>query len=286
MCLLARLTRHRWDYTLPQDLTLKEKIHQANIHVHHLEAQYYELLHPEVYSKQEQKRTTAKLQEVDKLITDNHRVALDVGAGTGNLTGKLLHMGYTVTAVDISQEMCAILPKKYPAYLKNEKLKVICAPIEEMDFEEQQFDAITCYSVLHHLPDYIYALRCLSVFLKKGGVMYLDHEASPFYWKNEPSMLSSLVKGIYLHSNPLLNSLYFQITGLRVPSIDYELSDYWHKKEHALNHGSIKQLFKDEKYQFSKRTDYYETSTWIPSPLSFIYRLLCSPEMSCWTAKK
>ena len=271
---------------MPQDPTLKEKIHQANIDVHHLEAQYYELLHPEVYSKQEQKRTTAKLQEVDKLITGNHNVALDVGAGTGNLTGKLLQMGYTVTAVDISQEMCTILQKKYAPYLKINKLRVVCSPIEELDFEAGKFDAITCYSVLHHLPDYIGALRCLSVFLKKGGVIYLDHEASPFYWKNEPSMLSTLVKGFYLHSNPLLNSLYFQITGLRVPSIDYELSDYWHKKEHALNHARIGQVFKDENYQFSKRTDYYETSTWIPSPLSIMYRLLCSPEMSCWVAKK
>ncbi len=269
-----------------QDPTLKEKIHQANISVHHLEAQYYELLHPEVYSKQEQKRITAKLKMIDKLVTDNRKMALDFGAGTGNLTGKLLHLGYTVTAVDISQEMCGILQKKYFAYMQSKKLTVVCSPIEELTFEEGQFDLITCYSVLHHLPDYVGALRCLSVFLKEGGVIYLDHEASPFYWKNEPTMLASLVKGIYLHSNPLLNSLYFQMTGLRVPSIDYELSDYWHKKEHALDHGSIGQVFKDENYEFSTRTDYYETSTWIPSPLSIIYRLLCSPEMSCWIAKK
>jgi len=273
-------------YTLLQDPTLKEKIHQANITVHHLEAQYYELLHPEVYSKQEQKRTAFKLQEIDKLVTENHKVALDVGAGTGNLTGKLLQMGYSVTAVDISQEMCAILKRKYLGYLKSNRLTVVCSPVEELSFEEGKFDVVTCYSVLHHLPDYVGALHYLSIFLKKGGVIYLDHEASPFYWKNEPSGLSTIVKGVYLHSNPLLNSLYFQITGLKVPSIDYELSDYWHKKEHALDHDSIGRVFKNENYLFSKRIDYYETSTWIPSPLAVFYRLLCSPEMSCWIAKK
>jgi len=139
-------------YTLLQDPTLKEKIHQANITVHHLEAQYYELLHPEVYSKQEQKRTAFKLQEIDKLVTENHKVALDVGAGTGNLTGKLLQMGYSVTAVDISQEMCAILKRKYLGYLKSNRLTVVCSPVEELSFEEGKFDVVTCYSVLHHLP--------------------------------------------------------------------------------------------------------------------------------------
>ncbi|MGA2681179.1 MAG: class I SAM-dependent methyltransferase [Candidatus Bathyarchaeia archaeon] len=269
-----------------QDPKLKEKIHQANISVHQLEAQYYELLHPEVYSKEEQKRTNAKLQMIDKLVTDNGKIALDVGAGTGNLTGKLLRMGYTITAVDISPEMCEILRRKYLAYLQKSKLTVICATIEELSFEEGQFDLVTCYSVLHHLPDYVDALRCLSVFLKRGGVIYIDHEASPFYWKNEPSSLSNLVKGLYLHSNPLLNSLYFQMTGLSTPSIDYELSDYWHKKEHALNHGRIRRLFDSENYASTRRYDYYETSTWIPNPLAIIYRLLCSPEMSCWIAKK
>ena len=108
-------------YTLLQDPTLKEKIHQANITVHHLEAQYYELLHPEVYSKQEQKRIATKLREIDKLVSENHKVALDFGAGTGNLTGKLLQMGYTVTAVDISAEMCVILQEKIRRLPANQK---------------------------------------------------------------------------------------------------------------------------------------------------------------------
>jgi ubiquinone/menaquinone biosynthesis C-methylase UbiE len=283
---LARLTRENEEYTVLQDQALKEKIHQANISVHQLEAQYYELLHPEVYTKQEQKRITAKLQTADKLVTDNQKNALDVGAGTGNLTGKLLQMSYTVTAVDISAEMCAILKRKYNGYLQSNKLTIACSPIEDLAFEVGKFDLIACYSVLHHLPDYVNALRCLSVFLKKGGVIYIDHEASPFYWKTEPSGLANLIKGVYFHSNPIFNSLYFQITGLKVPSIDYCLSDYWHKKEHALDHGSIQQIFKDENYTFARRTDYYEAATWIPNPLFLIYRVLCRPEMSYWMAKK
>jgi ubiquinone/menaquinone biosynthesis C-methylase UbiE len=271
---------------LLKDETFKEKIHEANVSVHQQEAQYYELLHPEVYSKQEQKRIVAKLKMIDRLVTNNQKSALDVGAGTGNLTGKLLQMGYKVTAVDISTEMCAILQTKYKAYLKNGKLIIINLPIENLTFDVGKFDLIACYSVLHHLPDYLAALRSLSVFLKKGGIIYIDHEASPFYWKTERSSLANFVRGIYFHSNPIFNILYFQVIGLRVPSIDYSLSDYWHKKEHALDHKSIEQIFEKENYEFSRRTDYYPNSTWIPNPLSKIYRLLCAPEMSFWMAKK
>lgn len=269
-----------------QDQTLKEKIHQANVSVHHLEAQYYELVHPEVYSKKEQKRISAELALVDKIVTNNRKRALDVGAGTGNLTEKLLQMGYIVTAVDISPDMCGILEKKYKGYLRSGRLTIVCSPIEELDFEPGAFDLVTLYSVLHHLPDYEGALRCLSVFLKRGGVFYIDHEASPTYWKSEPSMLTNIVKNLYLHSNPMLNSVYFQLTGLKIPSISYALSDYWYKKEHALDHGVVQEVFTREGYMSASRQDYYETSSWIPNPLSSIYRLLCRPEMSCWIAKK
>ena len=187
---------------LPQDETLKEKILQANVMVHRQEAQYYELLHPEVYSKKEQTRITSKLQMIDGLVTDNKKNALDVGAGTGNLTGKLLKMSYKVTAVDISPEMCTILKTKYSSYLKAGKLTVINSPIDNLSFNAGTFDLITGYSVLHHLPDYLTALGTLSVFLKKGGVIYIDHEASSFLWKSESSTLANFVKGIYLSFKP------------------------------------------------------------------------------------
>ena len=265
---------------------LRETIHEANIAVHRFEAEYYELLHPEVYGKQEQKRINSALKMVDKLIADNQKKALDFGAGTGNLTGKLLHMDYKVTAIDISAEMCAILKNKYQSYLEAEKLIVINSPIEDVSFDRDEFDLITCYSVLHHLPDYVDAIQRLSVFLKKGGVMYLDHEASPFYWESESHNVARLAKSIYFHSNPLLNTLYFQIIGVKIPSLDYNLSDYWHKKEHALDHRKIEYIFEKENYDFLTRIDYHLKGTWVFNPIFYVYRRICKPEMSCWVAKK
>ncbi len=269
-----------------KDATLKERIHRANINVHQFEAQYYELLHPEVYSKKEQKRITTQLKIIDTLIASNQKKALDFGAGTGNLTSKLLKLGYTVIAVDISPEMCAILKKKFTPDIVESKLTVLNSPIEDLSFERAKFDLITCYSVLHHLPDYLAALQNLCVFLKQGGVIYIDHEASPFYWQKERSSLASFIKDIYFHSNPIINSIYFQTIGLRVPTIDYTLSDYWHKKEHPINHQAIECTFKQEGFTAINREDYYQSSTWLPNPLYVIYRLLCTPEMSFYLAKK
>jgi ubiquinone/menaquinone biosynthesis C-methylase UbiE len=268
-----------------EEQTFREQIHRANIDVHRSEAKFYEAIHPEVYSKKEQKRVTAQLKAIDKLVTNNQKKALDVGAGTGNLTGKLLAMGYHVTATDISPEMCAILKKKYSRYLRI-KLLVVNSPIEALNFSKGEFDLITSYSVLHHLPEYESALRALCGFLKKGGVVYIDHEASPYYWTSEKGMLASIIKGFTFHSNPILNSLYFGIVGLKVPTIDYTLSDYWFKKEHALDHQVIGQVFKQEGFELCKRTDHYLTGTWLPNPLSYIYRLICKPEMSFWVARK
>jgi ubiquinone/menaquinone biosynthesis C-methylase UbiE len=266
---------------------LTAKIHEANISLHRIEVNYYELFHPEVYSRKEQKRITAALNKADKLITDSHKKALDFGAGKGNLTDKLLSLGYTVTAVDISPEMCEALRKKFKREIVAKRLTVINSPIEDVAFSRGTFDLVACYSVLHHIPDYEGALRRLCSFVKTGGVMYLDHEASPYYWNSEPSMLGELVKAIYLHSNPLINSLYFRVVGFNVPpNVDYGLSDYWYKKEHPLDHSKIQRIFKEEKFGFFERTDYHGEGTWVVNPLSVVYRHVCRADISCWLAKK
>jgi len=223
---------------------LREKIHKANVAVHKVEVSYYELFHPEVYGKNEQKRVTSVLSTIDRQIENNQKRALDFGAGIGNITEKLLAMEYRVTAVDISAEMCAVLRRRFESDVENGKLLVVNSPVEDTVFGKSSFDLIACYTVLHHLPDYQGTLRKLCGFLKKGGVMYLDHEASPYYWKPEPTSLAELLKSVYFHSNPMLNYLYFRIVELNVSVLDYSFSDYWHKKEPPMEHQRVERIFK------------------------------------------
>ena len=44
------------------DEDLRVRIHEANVEVHRFEAEHYELLHPEVYGKQEQQRIESILK--------------------------------------------------------------------------------------------------------------------------------------------------------------------------------------------------------------------------------
>jgi 2-polyprenyl-3-methyl-5-hydroxy-6-metoxy-1,4-benzoquinol methylase len=268
------------------DQDFRESVHAANVKVHRFEAQNYEVLHPEVYGREEQERVYSTLKIVDHLVASNSRRALDFGAGTGNLTGKLLRMGYSVVAVDISAEMCSILSRRYCNFVSRGKLSIVNSPIEEAGFSREEFDVIACYSVLHHLPDYVETIEKLSSILRKGGVIYIDHEASPSYWARETSALANLIKSLYFHSNPILNAFYFSIAGIQVPKVDYVLSDYWHKKEHPLDHNLIKRIFEEENFLFAKRIDYHSKASWIPNPLFLVFRYFCKPEMSYWIAQK
>lgn len=264
---------------------LRKRIHEANVEFHRFEARYYEFIHPEIFNKIEQKRLISALRKVDKLIDDNQKKALDFGAGTGNLTGKLLNMGYKVTAVDISAEMCELLKNRYINYLKNKKLRVIDSKVEDISFSKDKFDLITCYSVLHHLPDYVDVIRKLTFLLKKGGVMYLDHEESPFIW--DQTQNHTRLHHIYLTSNWLLNFLTNRIRrSLNIPPIDYALADYWIKKEHHLDHKKIEHVFEEENFNFFMREDFHLHKTWILNPIFYIYKFTCKPDMSLWIAKK
>lgn len=272
--------------------SLTKKIHQANLSVHKTEAFQYELRHPEIWSKHEQTRLKKGLKLIDKEITSKPKTALDFGAGTGNLTDKLLDLGYCVWAIDISPEMCKVLANKHQTAIENNQLKIINAPIEEADFKAQTFDIVACYSVIHHIPDYPSTIKQLAQLLKMGGVMYLDHEASPAWWTTEISYKRRSLKKLVSLSDELLNKLYLTghgvspLFGTKLVANDYGLADYWTSTANHLDHTVIGHVFADLGFSFFKRFDYHLYNSWLSNPLFDVYGHVCVPNMSCWIAKK
>ena len=126
---------------------------------------------------------------------------LDVACGTGDMCIELLKRGCTVTGVDLSEEMLAI------AKVKGERLKVKVeiADAENLPFEEESFDGVTCAFGVRNFVHLEQGLSEMLRVLKPGGRMVILELATPdnklvrpfynFYTKHIIPWLGSRIAG-------------------------------------------------------------------------------------------
>ncbi len=170
-----------------KDNDLAKKIYEENVRVHRFEAPIYERIHPEIFNPRVQQELQEDLSLIRKLLPspnpfaslEGRPLALDIGCGTGNISIKLLKLGFRVTAVDISQEMLDIFQEK----VKNlpeagHNLNIICLDIDSFLAKEElsSYDCVMVHSVLHHLPHYSDTIYRVSKLLSNGGLIYISHE--------------------------------------------------------------------------------------------------------------
>lgn len=153
-----------------------------NIAIHDRIAKKYDRLHGEIFNEVEQARLKRDLERAVAAIASGSRCALDVGCGSGNLTRHLLENECVVTAADVSQGFLDLVRSRHPAV---ETHRLNGADLSEMP--DGTFDLVAAYSVLHHIPDYLAAIREMGRVCKPGGVLYLDHEPSEGYWAANPA---------------------------------------------------------------------------------------------------
>ncbi len=97
---------------------------------------------------------------------------LDVACGTGVLFPDYLARSVrSLTAVDLSPEMVKIAREKFP------QVKVLCADVEEMQFE-QRFDLIMVYNAFPHFPKPERLIARLASLLKPRGCLSIAHSMS------------------------------------------------------------------------------------------------------------
>jgi SAM-dependent methyltransferase len=99
-------------------------------------------------------------------IRPGHR-ALDVGCGTGALTGELVErLGVArVAAVDPSAQFVAATSARYPG------ADVRCADAGDLPFADESFDAVLAQLVVHFLPDPVAGLAEMRRVARRGGVI-------------------------------------------------------------------------------------------------------------------
>jgi len=150
---------------------------KQNSNAHDKVFKVYNLKHPEIYNSVEQSRIKKIILSVVKK-NKNLRV-LDVGAGTGNLALKFLDLNCKVTASDVSKKSLGLLKELSN---NNPNLKLAIIKNKKLPFDENQFDIVCTYSVLHHIPDYLFTVQEMIRVCKPNGFIYIDHECNENKW--------------------------------------------------------------------------------------------------------
>jgi SAM-dependent methyltransferase len=149
---------------------------------HDAVADQYSKVHPDIFNSVEQQRLSIELELLKKNLSLDSRV-LDFGCGSGNLTDHLMGFGFHVVSADVSRNFLNLVADRFNGNPRHSVYLLTGDPA--LDLQEMKFDAICMYSVLHHVPDYLKCLESLTHRVLPGGLFFIDHEASPDFWRGQ-----------------------------------------------------------------------------------------------------
>jgi ubiquinone/menaquinone biosynthesis C-methylase UbiE len=152
---------------------------RSNRTAHDNVAESYNAKHFEIYNSFEQRRLAQLVDKLTRLLPQDKLYVLDFGAGTGNLTKLFLANNCSVVASDVSPKSLAALQRE----VTHASLKTVVLHGDSIPFADDTFDITATYSVLHHIPDYLAAVKEMVRVTKSGGLIFIEHEANENKWK-------------------------------------------------------------------------------------------------------
>lgn len=106
-------------------------------------------------------------------VFSSHLSVLDVACGTGDMMVELTKYGYTVTGVDLSEQMLAVARRKAAS------ARFQLADAEALPFADASFDAVTCAFGVRNFVHLEQGLGEMVRVLKPGGRMAILELATP-----------------------------------------------------------------------------------------------------------
>jgi SAM-dependent methyltransferase len=155
-----------------------------NIERHERIAHKYDEIHGEILNPVEQDRLQSILAEFRDKVSSASPLALDFGCGSGNITRQLLVSGFKVVAADVTPSFTRMSTALNP----DSVIPFVLNGTDLTGLNSDYFDLSASYSVLHHIPDYLAAVRELVRVTKSGGFIILDHDASLENYHPSPAL--------------------------------------------------------------------------------------------------
>lgn len=222
------------------------KIKMDNLAHHDIEASFYDFLHLEVFNAYEKDRAKKNISFIRNNLLEAN-LCLEVGCGTGFLTGFELAHFKEVIATDISRQML----RKTKSKFKNvQNLRLILCDAQNLSLKEEAVDLVSLSSVLHHLPDPHSAIREFYRVLKNGAFLYLHHE--PHVFEPLPPKYIEFLNTLTGHLIEFLCKIYFEIFKRRRPIRKLPKLDYGETDIHRFSVENISQICKSNKITIVK----------------------------------
>lgn len=192
---------------------------------------------------------------------------LDIGCGAGFFIACLKRYGWNVTGIDISEWASRFAIEKLG-------LNVFTGSVEDIEINEQ-FDVITMYHLLEHLPDPFKTLRRVSEVIADGGLLVIkgpNFGSFDRIWHGIHWWSYDLPFHFY-HFTPKTYRMLLEKAGFSHNQIKYE---YWdpiaHLTEMKLGDGIRADHSKSITEQFTKSKDH---SVYLGKIHAVIYVICC-----------
>lgn len=164
---------------------------------------------------------------------------LDLGAGSGLITRCARSLFDLRVATDISLEILSVNRNSFDFG--------VVSDIGHLPFASQSFDAVTCFSVLHHLYSFESLVSEVSRILKPRGIFYSDHDMDKEFNRRFHALL-------WLYRK-LCNSKskYFKASNVITPAL-YNLTEW---QEEGINSQDLLNLFKKQCFSVEPRFHWF-----------------------------